>query len=84
MPFALPTPKTPFAKSQIETQVQTTPFQAPAFKGTLNVTNENLEHARCLGITVNSNMNTIHLFLEDLTFFALFTGLVLLVHLVRC
>ncbi|NXX17992.1 MELK kinase, partial [Podargus strigoides] len=32
MPFALPTPKTPFAKSQIETQGQTTPFQAPAFK----------------------------------------------------
>ncbi|KFP51212.1 Maternal embryonic leucine zipper kinase, partial [Cathartes aura] len=32
MPFALPAPKTPFAKSQIETQVQTIPFQAPAFK----------------------------------------------------
>ncbi|XP_075596542.1 maternal embryonic leucine zipper kinase isoform X1 [Balearica regulorum gibbericeps] len=32
MPFALPTPKTPFAKSQVETQVQTTPFQAPTFK----------------------------------------------------
>ncbi|KFW65199.1 Maternal embryonic leucine zipper kinase [Pygoscelis adeliae] len=31
-PFALPAPKTPFAKSQIETQVQTIPFQAPAFK----------------------------------------------------
>ncbi|XP_009319547.1 PREDICTED: maternal embryonic leucine zipper kinase isoform X2 [Pygoscelis adeliae] len=26
-PFALPAPKTPFAKSQIETQVQTIPFQ---------------------------------------------------------
>ncbi|NWI31384.1 MELK kinase, partial [Sula dactylatra] len=33
MPFALPAPKTPFAKSHIETQIQTTPFQAPAFKG---------------------------------------------------
>ncbi|NXT31714.1 MELK kinase, partial [Pelecanoides urinatrix] len=32
MPFALPAPKTPFAKSQIETQVQTIPCQAPAFK----------------------------------------------------
>ncbi|XP_075344820.1 maternal embryonic leucine zipper kinase isoform X6 [Mycteria americana] len=32
MPIALPAPKTPSAKSQIETQVQTTPFQAPAFK----------------------------------------------------
>ncbi|XP_074992535.1 maternal embryonic leucine zipper kinase isoform X15 [Calonectris borealis] len=34
MPFALPGPKTPFAKSQIETQVQTIPCQAPAFKET--------------------------------------------------
>lgn len=33
MPFALPAPKTPFAKSQMETQVQTIPFQAPAIKG---------------------------------------------------
>lgn len=33
MPFALPTPKTPFAKSQIETQVQAVPLRAPAFKG---------------------------------------------------
>ncbi|XP_068266183.1 maternal embryonic leucine zipper kinase-like isoform X2 [Nyctibius grandis] len=32
MPFVLPAPKTPFAKRQIETQVQTIPFQAPAFK----------------------------------------------------
>ncbi|XP_017591929.1 PREDICTED: maternal embryonic leucine zipper kinase isoform X2 [Corvus brachyrhynchos] len=32
MPFALPTPKTPFAKSQIETQVQAVPLRAPAFK----------------------------------------------------
>ncbi|XP_048148666.1 maternal embryonic leucine zipper kinase isoform X3 [Corvus hawaiiensis] len=32
MPFALPTPKTPFAKSQIETQVQAAPLRAPAFK----------------------------------------------------
>ncbi|KAM7076531.1 maternal embryonic leucine zipper kinase isoform 10-T14 [Ciconia maguari] len=32
MPVALPAPKTPSAKSQIETRVQTTPFQAPAFK----------------------------------------------------
>ncbi|KAM6327886.1 maternal embryonic leucine zipper kinase isoform 8-T10 [Alca torda] len=32
MPFALPAPTTPFAKSQIETQVQTIPFQAPVFK----------------------------------------------------
>ncbi|KAM6037116.1 maternal embryonic leucine zipper kinase isoform 4-T4 [Theristicus caerulescens] len=34
MPFVLPAPKTPLAKSQIETQVQTIPFQAPAFKET--------------------------------------------------
>jgi len=34
MSFALPPPKTPFAESQIEMQVQTIPFQAPAFKGT--------------------------------------------------
>ncbi|XP_068857514.1 maternal embryonic leucine zipper kinase isoform X3 [Aphelocoma coerulescens] len=32
MPFALPTPKTTSAKSQIETQVQTVPLRAPAFK----------------------------------------------------
>ncbi|XP_075267017.1 maternal embryonic leucine zipper kinase [Opisthocomus hoazin] len=32
MSFALPPPKTPFAESQIEMQVQTIPFQAPAFK----------------------------------------------------
>ncbi|KFV09116.1 PREDICTED: maternal embryonic leucine zipper kinase [Pterocles gutturalis] len=32
MPFALPAPKTPFLKNQIETQVQTIPFQAPVFK----------------------------------------------------
>ncbi|KAM6290020.1 maternal embryonic leucine zipper kinase [Aegotheles albertisi] len=32
MPFALPAQKTPFAKSQIETQVQTKPSQAPALK----------------------------------------------------
>lgn len=31
MPFALPAPKTPFAKSQIETQA--VPLRAPAFKG---------------------------------------------------
>ncbi|NXR18205.1 MELK kinase, partial [Cinclus mexicanus] len=34
MPFALPAPKTPFAKSQIETQVQAIPLRAPAFKET--------------------------------------------------
>uniref|UniRef100_A0A8B9J027 Maternal embryonic leucine zipper kinase n=1 Tax=Amazona collaria TaxID=241587 RepID=A0A8B9J027_9PSIT len=33
--FALPAPNTPFAKRQVETQLQTIPFQAPAFKGTL-------------------------------------------------
>ncbi|KAI1239607.1 hypothetical protein IHE44_0011025 [Lamprotornis superbus] len=32
MPFALPAPKTPFAKSQVETQVQAVPLRAPAFK----------------------------------------------------
>ncbi|NXU00487.1 MELK kinase, partial [Buphagus erythrorhynchus] len=32
IPFALPAPKTPFAKSQIETQVQAIPLGAPAFK----------------------------------------------------
>ncbi|KAL2294125.1 hypothetical protein Nmel_007847 [Mimus melanotis] len=32
MPFALPAPKTPFAKNQIETQVQAVPHRAPAFK----------------------------------------------------
>ncbi|XP_063176988.1 maternal embryonic leucine zipper kinase isoform X5 [Chroicocephalus ridibundus] len=32
MPFALPAPTTSSAKSQIETQVQTIPFQAPVFK----------------------------------------------------
>ncbi|XP_059689555.1 maternal embryonic leucine zipper kinase isoform X2 [Gavia stellata] len=32
MTFVLPAPKTPFAKSRIEAQVQTIPFQAPAFK----------------------------------------------------
>ncbi|KAM6363685.1 maternal embryonic leucine zipper kinase [Pluvialis apricaria] len=32
MPFVLPAPTTYFAKSQIETQVLTIPFQAPAFK----------------------------------------------------
>ncbi|XP_072716932.1 maternal embryonic leucine zipper kinase-like isoform X12 [Ciconia boyciana] len=37
MPVALPAPKTPSAKSQIETRVQTTPFQAPAFKGAVKV-----------------------------------------------
>uniref|UniRef100_A0A8V5H5C4 Maternal embryonic leucine zipper kinase n=1 Tax=Melopsittacus undulatus TaxID=13146 RepID=A0A8V5H5C4_MELUD len=57
--FALRAPNTPFAKHQIETQLQTVPFQAPAFKGTLHLTNENLEHTYCLGISVNSNMNTI-------------------------
>ncbi|NWU46262.1 MELK kinase, partial [Dromas ardeola] len=31
VPFALPAPTTSFAKSQIETQVQTIPFQAPVF-----------------------------------------------------
>ncbi|XP_062484460.1 maternal embryonic leucine zipper kinase isoform X3 [Pezoporus occidentalis] len=30
--FALPAPNTPFAKHQIETQLQTIPFQAPVFK----------------------------------------------------
>ncbi|KAM4638951.1 maternal embryonic leucine zipper kinase isoform 4-T7 [Amazona ochrocephala] len=30
--FALPAPNTPFAKHQVETQLQTIPFQAPAFK----------------------------------------------------
>ncbi|KAM8984331.1 maternal embryonic leucine zipper kinase isoform 2-T3 [Ara ararauna] len=30
--FALPAPNTPFAKHQIETQLQTIPYQAPAFK----------------------------------------------------
>ncbi|XP_065513117.1 maternal embryonic leucine zipper kinase [Caloenas nicobarica] len=34
MLFVLPAPKTPFAKSQMETQVQTIPFQAPAIKET--------------------------------------------------
>ncbi|XP_064902686.1 maternal embryonic leucine zipper kinase isoform X4 [Columba livia] len=34
MPFALPAPKTPFAKSHMETQVQTIPVQAPAIKET--------------------------------------------------
>uniref|UniRef100_A0A8C0HP45 Maternal embryonic leucine zipper kinase n=1 Tax=Buteo japonicus TaxID=224669 RepID=A0A8C0HP45_9AVES len=29
MPFALPAPKTPFAKNRIEAQVQTIPFQTP-------------------------------------------------------
>uniref|UniRef100_A0A8C4XT28 non-specific serine/threonine protein kinase n=1 Tax=Falco tinnunculus TaxID=100819 RepID=A0A8C4XT28_FALTI len=53
MPFEFP------AKSQIETQVPTTPVQASAFKGMLIVTNENLEHICCLGIIVNSNMNMI-------------------------
>ncbi|XP_064591717.1 maternal embryonic leucine zipper kinase isoform X4 [Zonotrichia leucophrys gambelii] len=32
MPFVLPTPKTPLAKSQIETQVQAVPLKAAAFK----------------------------------------------------
>ncbi|KGL97496.1 Maternal embryonic leucine zipper kinase [Charadrius vociferus] len=32
MPFVFPAPTTSLAKSQIETQVQTIPFQAPAFK----------------------------------------------------
>ncbi|XP_051633585.1 maternal embryonic leucine zipper kinase isoform X4 [Manacus candei] len=32
MPFALPAPKTPFAKSQIETQEQAIPPHTPAFK----------------------------------------------------
>ncbi|XP_069631886.1 maternal embryonic leucine zipper kinase isoform X2 [Haliaeetus albicilla] len=32
MPFALPAPKTPFAKSRIEAQVQTIPFQTPGFQ----------------------------------------------------
>ncbi|XP_030920650.1 maternal embryonic leucine zipper kinase isoform X1 [Geospiza fortis] len=32
VPFALPTPKTPLAKSQIETQVQAVALKAPAFK----------------------------------------------------
>ncbi|XP_064295121.1 maternal embryonic leucine zipper kinase isoform X2 [Phalacrocorax carbo] len=32
MPFALPAPKIPFAKSHVETQIQTTAFQAPAFE----------------------------------------------------
>ncbi|XP_066425442.1 maternal embryonic leucine zipper kinase [Molothrus aeneus] len=32
MPFALPTPKTPLAKSQIETEVQAVPPKAAAFK----------------------------------------------------
>lgn len=73
MPFALPAPKTPFAKNRIEAQVQTIPFQTPGFQGTLNVTNENLKLRHCLGSIVNSNMNTVlvystHLFLEDLTF----------------
>ncbi|CAN0303986.1 unnamed protein product [Bubo scandiacus] len=30
MPFALPTPKTPFVRSQVESEVQTKPSQAPA------------------------------------------------------
>ncbi|RMC08098.1 hypothetical protein DUI87_15129 [Hirundo rustica rustica] len=32
IPFALPAPMTPFAKSQIETQEQAVPLRAPAFK----------------------------------------------------
>ncbi|KAM9589190.1 maternal embryonic leucine zipper kinase isoform 5-T6 [Morphnus guianensis] len=32
MPFALPAPKTPFAKNQIEAQAQTIPFQTPGFQ----------------------------------------------------
>ncbi|KAM3655930.1 maternal embryonic leucine zipper kinase isoform 2-T2 [Ammospiza maritima maritima] len=32
IPFVLPTPKTPLAKSQIETQVQAVPLKAAAFK----------------------------------------------------
>ncbi|KFP05342.1 Maternal embryonic leucine zipper kinase, partial [Calypte anna] len=32
MPFELPAPQTPLATSQIESQVQSTPFQAPASK----------------------------------------------------
>ncbi|XP_051499477.1 maternal embryonic leucine zipper kinase isoform X3 [Apus apus] len=54
MPFELSALKTPFAKSQVESQVEPTPFQAPALKGTLNVTDENLEHIRCLEIIVNA------------------------------
>ncbi|XP_072716922.1 maternal embryonic leucine zipper kinase-like isoform X3 [Ciconia boyciana] len=53
MPVALPAPKTPSAKSQIETRVQTTPFQAPAFKGAVKVPHGNVEHIRCLVIIVN-------------------------------
>uniref|UniRef100_A0A8B9IZQ4 Maternal embryonic leucine zipper kinase n=1 Tax=Amazona collaria TaxID=241587 RepID=A0A8B9IZQ4_9PSIT len=49
--FALPAPNTPFAKRQVETQLQTIPFQAPAFKGTLHLTNENLEHTCYMGPT---------------------------------
>lgn len=81
--FALPAPNSPFAKRQIETQLQTIPFQAPVFKGRLHLTNENLEHTCCLGITVNSNMNTM-LVSGRLNFFPVFTSLVGLVTLVRC
>lgn len=59
MPFAFPAPKTPFAKSQMETQVQTIPVHAPAIKGMLNVTNENFKYMCYLGIIVNSNMDKI-------------------------
>lgn len=44
MPFALPAPKTPLGKSQIEKQGQGISIQVPACKGMLCVTNENQEH----------------------------------------
>lgn len=47
MPFVLPAPKTPLAKSQIETQAQPAPLQAAAFRGTLDGTSENLKHINC-------------------------------------
>uniref|UniRef100_A0A493TDH8 non-specific serine/threonine protein kinase n=1 Tax=Anas platyrhynchos platyrhynchos TaxID=8840 RepID=A0A493TDH8_ANAPP len=49
MPFALPAPKTPLGKSQIEKQGQGISIQVPACKGMLCVTNET-KNMCCLGI----------------------------------
>lgn len=33
VPFTVPAPMAPFAKSQVETEVQAVPLRTPAFKG---------------------------------------------------
>uniref|UniRef100_A0A8B9V181 Maternal embryonic leucine zipper kinase n=1 Tax=Anas zonorhyncha TaxID=75864 RepID=A0A8B9V181_9AVES len=57
MPFALPAPKTPLGKSQIEKQGQGISIQVPACKGMLCVTNENQEHVfRCHSVELDLNV----------------------------